>query len=63
LDGFPLNGYSGAPGFPPGTWEMEPNGALEILTQDRTANSVVKRYTITPGTSTSLAGLTSGAPH
>jgi hypothetical protein len=55
LEGFPLNGASG---FPPGTWEMEPNGALKILTQD---NSGVKRYTITPGTSTSLVSLMSSA--
>jgi hypothetical protein len=46
LEGFALNGHSGAPGFPPGTWEIEPNGALEILTQD---NVGVKRITVTPG--------------
>lgn len=58
FEGFPLNGQSGAPGFPTGTWELEPNGALEILAQD---NVGVKRYTITPGTGTSLANLMGGA--
>ncbi len=54
LEGFPLS--VGA--YQPSTWEIEPDGRLQILAQDNTG---IKRYTITPGTSTSLAALVGGA--
>jgi hypothetical protein len=59
LDGVPLlENFPMAPaGFPAGTWEMEPDGRLQILAQDNTG---IKRYTITPSSSTSLAPLVSG---
>ena len=58
IDGQPvLDGFHPSPGWMPGTWEMEPDGTLEILTQD---NSGLKRYTITPSSSTSLASLVGG---
>jgi hypothetical protein len=60
LDGVPLleSFYMGAAGFPQGTWEMEPDGRLQILAQDNTG---IKRYTITPSSSTSLAMLVGSA--
>lgn len=59
VDGQPvLDGFHSSPGWMPGTWEMEPDGTLEIMTQDNTG---IKRYTITPGTSTSLAALVGGS--
>ena len=58
LDGQPvLDGFHSSPGWMPGTWEMEPDGTLEIMTQDNTG---LKRYTITPSSSTSLASLVGG---
>jgi hypothetical protein len=60
LDGVPLlENFPMAPsGFPAGTWEMEPDGRLQILAQDNTG---IKRYTITPSSSTSFAALVGGA--
>jgi hypothetical protein len=60
LDGVPLlENFPMAPsGFPTGTWEMEPDGRLQILAQDNTG---IKRYTVTPSSNTSLATLVGGA--
>jgi hypothetical protein len=58
LEAFPLTGFTGAAGIPAATWEVEPDGRLQILAQDNTG---IKRYTITPGTSTSVSSLV-GSP-
>ena len=59
VDGQPvLDGFHPSPGWMPGTWEMEPDGTLEILTQDNTG---LKRYSITPSSSTSVMSLLGGS--
>jgi hypothetical protein len=62
LDGVPLveSFYMAPSGFPENTWEMEPDGRLQILAQDNTG---IKRYTITPSSSTSVASLVGSAGH
>ncbi|HEV2421221.1 MAG TPA: hypothetical protein VGS59_05885 [Candidatus Acidoferrales bacterium] len=58
VDGQPvLDGFHSSPSWMPGTWEMEPDGTLEIMTQDNTG---LKRYTITPAPGSSLASFMGG---
>ncbi len=58
IDGQPvLDGFHSSAGWTPGTWEMEPDGTLEIMTQDNTG---LKRYSITPAPGSSLASFVGG---
>ncbi len=58
VDGQPvLDGFKSSAGWAQGTWEMEPDGTLEILTQDNTG---LKRYSITASSSTSVSSLLGG---